>query len=288
VEPQTNWTGTEDEPDANRVLLASVRSRNYLRIHEVVPTFVGVSQGEGEGGFLRGVWGDPEGGARPGAAEVTGGPAEPASPPPAGGPGVVAARFAAAVAELGLLAGAPRARLGAATVGRVAAAIPLSSLDGDEAGWREVARNLVESAVAKDAPALRALGVPERTPDAIASEIAEAAAGQPDAVEIEAEARESARRIAKLPVALVHGDLRCRNVLATDRGVVIRGWGSAYIGCALLDVVRLVADVIERGEAVLGIGLSRLYAEKVGIVLPTEVLRGAEKLDRLALRYLDR
>jgi len=149
VEPQTNWTGTEDELDANRVLLASVRSRNYLRIHEVVPTFVGVSQGEGEGGFLRGVWGDPEGGARPGAAEVTGGPAAPASPPPAGGPGVVAARFAAAVAELGLLAGAPRARLGAATVGRVAAAIPLSSLDGDEAGWREVARNLVESAVAK-------------------------------------------------------------------------------------------------------------------------------------------
>lgn len=155
---------------------------------------------------------------------------------------------------------------------------------------REVldAKLAIESAVARDVPALRALGVPERTPDAIASEIAEAAAGQPDAAGIEAEARESARRIAKLPIALVHGDLRCRNVVAIDRGVVIRGWGSAYIGCALLDVVRLVADVIERGEAVLGIGLSRLYAEKVGIVLPTEVLRGAEKLDRLALRYLDR
>lgn len=159
-----------------------------------------------------------------------------------------------------------------------------------EVDVREVldAKLAIESAVANDAPALRALGVPERTPDEIASEIAEAAAGQPDAAEIEAEARESARRIAKLPIALVHGDLRCRSVLATDRGVVIRGWGSAYIGCALLDVVRLVADVIERGEAVLGIGLSRLYADKVGIVLPTEVLRGAEKLDRLALRYLDR
>jgi len=159
--------------------------------------------------------------------------------------------------------------------------------DGDV---REVldAKLSIESAVAKDVPALRALGVPERSPEGIASEIAEAAAGQPDAAEIAAEARESARRMAKLPVALVHGDLRCRNVVATDRGVVIRGWGSAYVGCALLDVVRLVADVIERGEAVLGIGLSRLYAEKVGIVLPTEVLRGAEKLDRLALRYLDR
>lgn len=159
-----------------------------------------------------------------------------------------------------------------------------------EVDVREVvdAKLAIESAVANDVLALRALGVPERTPDAIAAEIAEAAAGQPDAAEVEAEARESARRIAKLPIALVHGDLRCTSVVATDRGVVIGGWGSAYIGCALLDVVRLVADVIERGEAVLGIGLSRLYAEKVGIVLPTEVLRGAEKLDRLALRYLDR
>lgn len=162
-----------------------------------------------------------------------------------------------------------------------------AACDGDV---REVldAKLAIESAVANDAPALRALGVPERGPQAIADEIAGAVAGLPDAEGIAAEARESARRIAKLPVALVHGDLRCASAVATDRGVVIRGWGSAYIGCALLDVVRLVADVIERGEAVLGIGLSRLYAEKVGIVLPTEVLRGAEKLDRLALRYLDR
>lgn len=162
-----------------------------------------------------------------------------------------------------------------------------SACDGDV---RDVldSKLAVESAVAKDLPALRALGVPERGPAAIASEITEACAGRPDAAEIAAEARESARRIAKLPVALVHGDLRCTSAVATDRGVVIGGWGSAYIGCALLDIVRLVSDVIARGEAVLGIGLSRLYAEKVGIVLPTEVLRGAEKLDRLALRYLDR
>lgn len=159
-----------------------------------------------------------------------------------------------------------------------------------EGDVREVldAKLAIESAVASDVPALRALGVPERTADAIATEIAQAVMGRADADEIVAEARESARRIAKLPVALVHGDLRCANALTTDRGVVIRGWGSAYIGCALLDVVRLVADVIERGEAVLGIGLSRLYAERVGIVLPTEVLRGAEKLDRLARHYLDR
>lgn len=150
------------------------------------------------------------------------------------------------------------------------------------------AKLAVERAVAGDAPALRALGVPERSPESIAAEIAEAAAGQPDADAVAAEARESARRIAKLPVALVHGDLRCVAAVTTERGIVLRGWGKAYLGCALLDVVRLVADVIERGEAVLGIGLSRLYAERVGIVLPTEVLRGAEKLDRLARRYLDR
>ena len=162
-----------------------------------------------------------------------------------------------------------------------------SACDGDVRAILD-AKLAVEQAVRADAPALRALGVPERGPDAIAAEIAEAVAAEADADGIREEARESARRITKLPVALVHGDLRCDSAVTTDRGVVLRGWGSAYIGCALLDVVRLVADVVERGEAVLGIGLSRLYAERVGIVLPTEVLRGAEKLDRLARRYLDR
>ncbi|MGH2377214.1 MAG: hypothetical protein ACRDGT_01920 [Candidatus Limnocylindria bacterium] len=162
-----------------------------------------------------------------------------------------------------------------------------SACDGDVRAVLD-AKLEVERAVAKDGPALRALGVRERGPQAIASEIADAVAGRPGADEISAEARECARRIAKLPVALVHGDLRCGSALSTDRGVVLRRWGGAYIGCALLDVVRLVADVVERGEAVLGIGLPRLYAERVGVVLPTEVLRGAERLDRLALRYLDR
>lgn len=162
-----------------------------------------------------------------------------------------------------------------------------SACDGDVRAILD-AKLAVERAVAADVPALRALGVPERAPAAIADAIAEAAAGEPEADAVAAEARESARRIAKLPVALVHGDLRCASAVITGRGVVLRGWGSAYIGCALLDVVRLVADVVDRGEAVLGIGLSRLYAERVGIVLPTEVLRGAEKLDRLARRYLDR
>lgn len=142
------------------------------------------------------------------------------------------------------------------------------------------AKIAVERAVAVDVPALRALGVPERPPAVLAEEIASRA---PEAAD---EAREAARRLQKWPVALVHGDLRCANAALTDRGVVISRWGSAFLGCALLDVVRLVADVVERDDAVRGIGLSRLYAERLDLVLPTEVLRGAEKLDRLARLHL--
>ena len=138
----------------------------------------------------------------------------------------------------------------------------------------------VEQAVGDDGPALRALGVPERTPAAIAEEIA-AAAGAEDA----AEAREAARRLQKWPTALVHGDLVCANAATTERGVVIKRWGRAYLGCALLDLVRLTADLVGRDDAVRGIGLSRLYSERLGLILPTEVLRAAEKLDRLAARY---
>ncbi len=149
------------------------------------------------------------------------------------------------------------------------------------------AKLTVERAVAGDVPALRALGVPERPPRAIAEEVAAAVAHDPDGEAIAGEARESARRLAKWPAALVHGDLVCVNAAMTDRGAVLRRWGRAHLGCALLDVVRLVADVVERGDAVLGIGLSRTYAERLDVVLPTEVLRGAEKLDRLARRYLE-
>lgn len=148
------------------------------------------------------------------------------------------------------------------------------------------AKLAVEAAVARDGPALRALGVPETPPSAISERVVEAAAGEPDAARVADEAREAARRLAKWPVALVHGDLSCGNAVLAERGAVLRRWGNAHLGCALLDVVRLVADIVERGEAVLGIGLTRTYAERIGVVLPNEVLRAAEKLDRLARRYL--
>jgi hypothetical protein len=148
------------------------------------------------------------------------------------------------------------------------------------------AKLAVEQRVARDGPALRALGVPERSPIVIAELVADAVTTESDGRRIADEARESARRLAKWPMALVHGDLTCASAIRTERGVVLRRWGSAYIGCALLDVVSLVADIVDRGDAVRGIGLSRTYAERLNAVLPTEVLRGAEKLDRLARRYL--
>ena len=160
-----------------------------------------------------------------------------------------------------------------------------SACDGDVGAILD-AKLAVERAVARDGPALRALGVPERPPDAIAEEVAAAVAGEPGGDAVAAEVREAARRLRRWPVALVHGGLGCASVVVADRGVVLRGWGAAHLGCALLDVVRLVDEIVARGEAVLSIGLPRTYAERVGVVLPTEVLRGAEKLERLSRRYL--
>lgn len=149
---------------------------------------------------------------------------------------------------------------------------------------REIVEALVsvEEAVARDAPALRALGVPERSPADVVEEIA--AAGAPDTAV--SDARGAARRLRRWPAVLVHGDLRCANVVTSERGVVLRSWGRAHLGCGLLDVVRLVADLVDADDAVRGIGLSRVYAERVGVMLPTDVLRGAEKLDSLMRRYL--
>jgi hypothetical protein len=158
-----------------------------------------------------------------------------------------------------------------------------SACDADPRAIVE-AKIAVEVAVRGDVPALRALGVPERTPAAIADQIVAAA----DDPQVASESAESARRLAKWPVALVHGDLVCANASAADRGVVLKRWGKAYLGCALLDLVRLTADLVGRDDAVRGIGLSRLYAERLGLVLPTEILRAAEKLDRLERKWLDR
>ncbi|MDP9266034.1 MAG: phosphotransferase [Chloroflexota bacterium] len=147
---------------------------------------------------------------------------------------------------------------------------------------REIVRAkiAIERAVERDGPALGALGVPRRSPAAL---VELAADGIADG-ELLAEARKAARWLATWPESLTHGDLVCGNVVRTERGTVIHEWGSAFTGCALLDVVRLAADFASRGEARLGVGLPRLYAEERGTPLSTAALRAAELVDKVMRR----
>jgi hypothetical protein len=80
------------------------------------------------------------------------------------------------------------------------------------------AKRAIESAVERDLPALRALGLREAGKDLPHS-------------------------LAALPAALVHGDLACANALRVARGVVLVGWRRAFIGPAVLDAAALVLDL---------------------------------------------
>ena len=159
------------------------------------------------------------------------------------------------------------------------AGLPLAC-DGDP---REIvdAKIRIERAVAGDAPALRALGVRLRTPADVIEEVA-LVAGE-DAL---GEGRKAARWLQRWPVVLCHGDLRCADAPVTPRGVVLEGWRRAHLGAGILDVVRLAADLGDRGHAVLGAELPRRYAEQAGVSLGSELLRAAELVDRLARRHL--
>ena len=134
----------------------------------------------------------------------------------------------------------------------------------------------IERAVAADGPALRALGVPALPPAAIAA-LAPA--------ELAADSAEAARRLADWPLSLVHGDLSCANTVLVDGDVLIGEWRWAHLGCALLDVARLTGDLIARGEAVLGIALSRVYGSLVDRQVGTNELRAAELLERVVAGY---
>ena len=138
------------------------------------------------------------------------------------------------------------------------------------------AKVAIERAVAADGPALRALGVPVLPPAAIA-ELA-----PPD---LAADAAEAARRLADWPLTLVHGDLSCANTYLVDGQVRIGEWRWAHLGCALLDVARLTGDLVARGEAVLGIALSRVYGGLVDRQIGTDELRAAELLERVVARH---
>jgi hypothetical protein len=144
------------------------------------------------------------------------------------------------------------------------------------------AKVAVERSLAGDEPALRAVGVPFLPPRAIADAIL--AAGAP--AEHAADAHAAADRLADWPVSLVHGDLSCASARVAAGGVLLVDWRRAHLGCALLDVARLTADLVARGDAVRGIGLVRHYAGLTQRTIGTDELRAAELLEKLFSRHV--
>jgi hypothetical protein len=132
------------------------------------------------------------------------------------------------------------------------------------------AKIAVERAVAADGPALRALGVPVRTP----LDVARQESG-------DANAEEAAVELGAWPVALVHGDLTCERARRSERGVVLVRWSAAHLGCGLLDAVRLAADLRERGRAREADVVVETYVAESGGPTDDALVRAAKRMDAL-------
>ena len=144
-----------------------------------------------------------------------------------------------------------------------------SACDGDATDIIR-AKIAVERAVAADGPALRALGVPVRTPlDVVREERGDATA------------EEAALELGAWPVALVHGDLICERARRTERGVVLLRWSAAHLGCGLLDAVRLAADLRERGRTRDADVVVETYVAESGGPTDDALVRAAKRMDAL-------
>ena len=132
------------------------------------------------------------------------------------------------------------------------------------------AKIAIERAVAGDAPALRALRVPVRTPVDIARERGG-----------DANVEETARELAAWPIALVHGDLTLDRARRADRGVVITGWARAHLGCALLDAVRFAGDLRGHGRARDADAVIDRYVAESGGPDDGALVRAAKRMDTL-------
>ena len=132
------------------------------------------------------------------------------------------------------------------------------------------AKVAVERAVAADGPALRALGVPVRTPPDVVRE----AGGDTNA-------EDAARELTAWPVSLVHGDLSCAHARRSDRGVVLVRWSAAHLGCGLLDAVRLAADLRRRGRPSDADAVIDLYVAESGGPQDDALVRAAKRMDAL-------
>ena len=132
------------------------------------------------------------------------------------------------------------------------------------------AKIAVERAVAADGPALRALGVPVRTPlDVVRQESGDA------------NAEEAAVELGAWPVALVHGDLTCERARRAERGVVLMRWSAAHLGCGLLDAIRLAADLRERGRTRDADVIIETYVAEGGGPTDDALVRAAKRMDAL-------
>lgn len=132
------------------------------------------------------------------------------------------------------------------------------------------AKIAIERAVAADAPALRALGIPTRTP----LDTVRAGGGGENA-------EDAARELASWPVALVHGALTCDHVRRVERGVVIVRWAAAHLGCGLLDAVQLASDVRRRARPRDADEIIGRYVAESGGPADAVFVRAAKRIDTL-------
>ena len=132
------------------------------------------------------------------------------------------------------------------------------------------AKIAIERAVAADAPALRALGVPVRTPIDVAR-----------AQGVDANAEEAARELIGWPVSLVHGGLACGRARRAARGVVLTRWSMSHLGCGLLDAVRLAAELSGSGRSRDADAVIEHYVAESGGPTDGTLVRAAKRLDAL-------
>jgi hypothetical protein len=120
--------------------------------------------------------------------------------------------------------------------------------DGDP---RDIVRAklAIERVVAKDLPALKALGVREvlALPEPLGS----------------------------APRVLLHGDLVCASAWHVERGVVLAGWRKAALGPGALDVARLAQELERRGRHGEAAAIRETYVAESGDARASDLLAAA-------------